>query len=122
MKTLNCPGNNSGGVFSVAFDSTYLLASGSSDNSVKIWDTNSGNQLKSLTGHSDQVLAVAIDSNNMLASGSYDKSVKLWDKHNGDLLRSIIGHVGVVWSVAFAFSNMLKASIQTTNYITPIIL
>ena len=58
----------------------------------------------------------------MLASGSYDKSVKLWDKHNGDLLRSIIGHVGVVWSVAFAFSNMLKASIQTTNYITPIIL
>jgi len=29
LNTLNCPGNYANGVFSVAFDSTYLLASGS---------------------------------------------------------------------------------------------
>ena len=55
LKTLLCPGNSADGVVSVAFDSTYLLASGSSDNSVKIWDKNSGDQLRSLTGHSDKV-------------------------------------------------------------------
>jgi hypothetical protein len=31
LKTLLCPGNSANGVVSVAFDSTYLLASGSSD-------------------------------------------------------------------------------------------
>jgi hypothetical protein len=36
LKTLNCPGNNIHGVVSVAFDSTHLLASGSSDNTVKL--------------------------------------------------------------------------------------
>ena len=36
LKTRNCLGNNYHGVVSVAFDSTYLLASGSSDNSVKL--------------------------------------------------------------------------------------
>ena len=36
LKTLNCPGNSTHGVVSVAFDSTYLLASGSSENKIVI--------------------------------------------------------------------------------------
>jgi len=55
LKTLFCPGNSVDGVVSVAFDSTHLQASESNDKSIKIWDKNSGNQLRSLTGHSDQV-------------------------------------------------------------------
>jgi len=92
LKTLNCPGNNTYGVVSVAFDSTHLLASGSSDNSVKIWDKNSGDQLRNLTGHSDEVYAVVFDSNSMLASDSRDKTIKLWDKNSGFLLRTLTGH------------------------------
>jgi WD40 repeat protein len=94
LKTLNCLGNKleTHGVVSVAFDTTYLLASGSSDNTVMIWDKNSGNQLKSLTGHTNEVYAVAFDSNNMLASGSFDKTTRIWNKHNGYLLRTLTGH------------------------------
>jgi len=80
LKSLNCNAY----VRSVAFDSTYLLASGSRDNTVKIWDKNSSNQLRSLTGHSDEVYAVAFDSNHMLASGSNDKTIKLWNKNSGE--------------------------------------
>ncbi len=58
-------------VNSVAFDSTNLLASGLYDNSVKIWDKNSGDQLRSLTGHTGEVSAVVFDLNGMLASGSF---------------------------------------------------
>ena len=76
LKSLNCNAY----VRLVAFDT------------VKIWDKNSSNQLRSLTGHSDEVYAVAFDSNHMLASGSYDKTIKLWDKNSGALLRTLTGH------------------------------
>ncbi len=66
-------------VISVAFDSTYLIASGSEDRTIKLWDKNTGNLLRSLTGHGDKVYAVAFDSNSMLASGSVDKTIKLWE-------------------------------------------
>jgi len=105
LKTLNCGAS----VISVAFDSSYLLASGSNDNTVKIWDKNSGNQLRSLTGHINQVQAVAFDSNNMLASGSRDNTIKLWDKNSGGLLRTLTGHGYIVRSVAFDFTHLLAS-------------
>ncbi len=61
MKTLNY----NAGVWSVAIDSTHLLASGSSDSTVKLWEKNSGDQLRSLTDHASYVQAVAFDSNNI---------------------------------------------------------
>ena len=103
MNTLNC----SAKVWSVAFDS--LLASGSDDNTVRLWDKNSGNQLRSLTGHTSWVMAVAFDSNYMLASGSNDKTIKLWDKNSGGLLRTLEGHGEGVRTVAFDSTHLLAS-------------
>jgi len=44
-------------VISVAFDSTYFLASGSRDKTIKLWDKKTGHLLRSLTGHSGVVWA-----------------------------------------------------------------
>ena len=59
-------------VLAVALNSTYLLASGSWDKSVKIWNKHSGDLLRTLIGHQGEVISVAFASNNILASGSGD--------------------------------------------------
>ena len=56
------------------------LASGSGDNSIKLWDVASGNEKATLAGHSWPVLSVSWSSDGeTLASGSMDNSIKLWE-------------------------------------------
>jgi len=57
---------------------TVKIASGSADRTIKLWDKNSGNLLRTLTSHDDGVLSVSFDSIYLLASGSADKTIKLW--------------------------------------------
>ena len=57
-----------------------LLASGSLDKTVKLWDVASGRVLNTLSGHTDIVEAVAFSPDGkLLASGSADKTIVLWD-------------------------------------------
>ncbi len=59
-------------VTSVAFDTHNMLASGSEDMTIKLWNKKTGDLLKTFFGHDTQVNSVAFDTDNMLASGSED--------------------------------------------------
>ena len=111
MKTLNCPGNSTHGVVSVAFASTYLLASGSGDKTVMLWNKHNGDLVRTLNGHGGSVWSVAFASNNILASGSdsYDKKIRLWDTNTGNMLRTLEGHGNTVWELAFDSNNLLAS-------------
>ncbi len=76
-------------VRTVAFDSKNILASGSYDRTIKLYDKNTGDLLRTINGHGSYVETVAFDSNNILASGSYDRTIKLYYKNTGDLLRCL---------------------------------
>jgi WD40 repeat protein len=56
----------------------YTLASGSYDKTIKIWDTTSGKELKTLNGHTGSVNSLAVLPDNTLASGSDDRTIKIW--------------------------------------------
>ena len=88
-----------------------VLASGSKDETVRLWDPANGQFLHTLTGHTDVVHAVAFSPDGrLLASGSEDKTIKLWDPASGQLLRSLTDHTDSVNSVAFSPDGHVLAS------------
>jgi WD40 repeat protein len=91
------------GVNSVAFsaDGAWFVT-GSSDNSMILWDRATGEQVKVFEGHSGPVSSVAINADSTrLLSGSADTTVRLWDIAAGRELRRFTGHDRKVTGVAF---------------------
>jgi WD40 repeat protein len=104
-------------VRSVAFSAdSKLVASGSNDNTVKIWDAATGAEVRTLKGHSSSVNSVAFPADSKLvASGSDDKTVKIWDAATGAEVRTLKGHSHWVRSVAFSADSKLVASGSDDN-------
>ena len=73
---------------SVAFSPNgNKLASGSSDNTIRLWDVASGQPLRALEGHQDAVSCVAFSPDGKhIASGSLDGTIRLWDVTSGRCL------------------------------------
>jgi len=88
-----------------------VLASGSKDKTIKLWDLPTGRLVRTLTGHTNDVFSVAISPDGRtLASGSNDKTIKLWNIETGELLRTLAGHKSDILSVAFASDQQILAS------------
>ena len=62
---------------SVQFDSKEILVSGSEVRTIKLWNKNTGDLLRTLNGHGSWALSVAFNSYDILASGSWDRSLKI---------------------------------------------
>ena len=88
-----------------------LLASGSDDRTIKLWDLKRGACLSTLWGHQGWVQSIAASPDgNMLASGSHDQTIKLWEWQSGECLQTLEGHRHRVKSVAFSPQGSLLAS------------
>lgn len=84
-------GTHGGAVNSVAFSPDgMLVASGSDDRLVKLWDVQTGELRATLAGHAAGVLSVAFSpAGGTLASGSEDGTVKVWDVLAGNDMISL---------------------------------
>lgn len=96
----------SGIVTSLAFSPQYpdgsLLAAGSSDTTIVLWNTKTS-QSVTLSGHNGDILSVTFSPDgNLLASASADNTIMLWDVATGIQKRTFAGHTDDVWSIAFS--------------------
>ncbi|EEA19380.1 hypothetical protein PMAA_001750 [Talaromyces marneffei ATCC 18224] len=89
-------------VQSVAFSPNgRLLASGSHDKTVKLWDLATGALQQTLECHEDSVCSVAFSLDGRLLASSSDKTIKLWDTATGALQRTL--HIeGVITDLRFS--------------------
>src|SRR2546421_295070 len=66
-----------------------LLASGSGDNTIRLWDPTTGN-LQCILSHTNRVNSVAWSPDaKLLASGARDNTVRLWNPITGKLLHTL---------------------------------
>jgi WD40 repeat protein len=80
-----------------------ILASGSEDKSVRLWNPSSGRQLHVLYGHTGPVRALAFSRDGrLLASGADDHTIRLWDMTSARLVGVLEGHHEAVIALNFS--------------------
>ncbi|KAF7976476.1 hypothetical protein HWV62_6745 [Athelia sp. TMB] len=101
-----------GSVRSVAIstDST-LIASGSKDTTIIVWDFIGGEPLRALKGHSKSVESVAFSPDGtQIVSGSKDRSLILWSTKRGSHVSTLKNHSRRIISTTFSPDGSLIAS------------
>jgi len=80
----NCAFNKNGDKF----------ITGSYDRTCKIWDTNLGDELHTLSGHKNAVYTIAFNNpfGDKVATGSFDKTTKIWNTDDGTECHTLYGH------------------------------
>lgn len=80
-----------------------LLATGSDDRTVRLWETRTGSLVNTLGGAQGGVYYVTFSPDGrLLASLSGDDRPRVWDVSNGRLRATLQGHAGRVYNLAFS--------------------
>ncbi|MDJ0898785.1 MAG: hypothetical protein QNJ55_08230, partial [Xenococcus sp. MO_188.B8] len=88
-----------------------ILASGSFDRTIKLWNVETGQEIRTLQGHDGSVWSVSFSPDGtILASGSSDDTIKLWNVETGQEIRTLQRHDGSVFSVSFSPDGTILAS------------
>ena len=79
------------------------IVTASGDQTARIWDAATGEELRQLTGHSGAVSSAAYSPDGKhIVTASDDQTARIWDAATGEELRQLTGHSGTVTSAAYS--------------------
>ncbi|VDK78004.1 unnamed protein product, partial [Cylicostephanus goldi] len=99
-----------------------LVVSGSSDNTIRLWDIHSGVCLRVLEGHEELVRCIRFDDKRIV-SGAYDGKIRVWDLEaaldprsspNSLCLSTLVQHTGRVFRLQFDDFQIVSSSHDDT--------
>jgi WD40 repeat protein len=74
-----------------------LLATCSADQTVRLWNPDSGAAVRTLSGHTDYVYAIAFSPDgNLIASGAFNGEVRVWKVADGAVVKAFNASPGLV--------------------------
>lgn len=85
------------------------LASGSADNTIRLWDVVTGAETARLEGHTGEVRAMVVMPDGRLASGAADNTIRLWDIASGAETAQLKGHGNSVIALAVLTDGRLAS-------------
>jgi WD40 repeat protein len=102
---------NTGKLTGIALSPNASILASSSGTAIRLWDLETGQAIRTLTGHLDFVSCLAITPDgNLLISGAADKSLRFWDVQTGQRLGAILLHTDTVLSLAISPNGQFLAS------------
>ena len=88
----------------------------SADNTIKIWDVTTGQEIHTLQGHTAAVNAIAITSDDTkIVSCSADNTIKIWDVTTGQEIHTLQGHTAAVNAIAITSDDTKIVSGSLNN-------
>jgi len=94
----------------LSHDGRYLASAGT-DDTVRIWDTETLEELGVIEGHPDDVFSVSFSPDtSFLATGCLDGAVRVYSLPEGRLIHTMKGHAETVYSVAVSHDGKLILS------------
>ncbi|KAJ8065343.1 hypothetical protein OCU04_006031 [Sclerotinia nivalis] len=96
--------------FSAFSPNGKMIASGSWDNTIRLWDTTISELLQTFKDHSDSITSIIFSPNDkMITSSVKDNTIWLWDTITGKLFQTFKGYSGSVSSIAFSPNDKMVA-------------
>jgi F-box and WD-40 domain protein MET30 len=89
------------------------MATGSYDATIKIFDLETGAELRQLHGHTRGIRSLQFDDSKLI-SGSLDHTIKIWNWHTGECISTLQCHTNGVISVHFDGEYLASGSMDHT--------
>ncbi|XP_050067063.1 WD repeat-containing protein 48 homolog [Anopheles maculipalpis] len=101
-------------IYSLAMNpSGTIIVSGSTENTLRIWDPRTCNKIAKLKGHTENVKALIVsEDGTQVVSGSSDGKIKLWSIGQQRCIQTISVHSEGVWCLLMTdgFSHVISGS------------
>jgi len=108
-----------GRIYAIALSPTEPILASAIGNTIKLWDLDTLQPLRTLTGHLDIIPAIVISPDgNLLISGSADKAITFWEIATGRRLANLPLHADTVLALAVSPVEKLLASSSFYDPIT----
>ncbi|MBD3887232.1 NACHT domain-containing protein [Phormidium tenue FACHB-886] len=87
-------------IFSVLSPDGSLLASSCADHTIRLWDSETMQPVRTLQAHNNWIRAIQFSPDGQtLLSGDSDYTIKLWDISSGQVLKTWLGYSNWIWAV-----------------------